>query len=383
MLSQSPKVILLIESSRASGRALLRGIASYSHQVGPWSFYWEPGGLEKAWPMLESLDADGIILRDGDKLEEVLSFGIPAVVVGHSKREVPGLANVITDSPAIGHMAADHLLDCGFRHFAYCGYEHTQWSQLRAEAFTQTIRERGYPTNCYNAPAESDPVSWTRERQSMARWLQSLPKPLGLMACNDDRGQQVIEACHIAGLRIPDEVAVLGTDNDEVVCGLSGPPMSSVAINFDRAGYDAAQCLHRMMSGQKRLPSKISVPPTHVVTRRSTDILATEDPFVAKSLRFIRDHPRQDVSVGDVARAAGLSRRALEKRFRRMIGRSILKEIRRVRVDQIARLLVETNLPIVEIAELSGYSNVQHFARYFRAERNTTPLAFRRLNGQK
>ncbi len=144
-----PKVILLIESSRASGRSLLRGVARYARLHGPWSFHWEPGGLEKAWPRLKSLDADGIIPRDVEKTREALRLGLPAVVIGHSKREVPGLANVITDSAAVGHMAAQHLLDRGFRHFAYCGFDDKPWSLERGESFQRRVTQAGVETRFY------------------------------------------------------------------------------------------------------------------------------------------------------------------------------------------------------------------------------------------
>jgi LacI family transcriptional regulator len=375
---RTPKVILLIESSRASGRDLLRGVASYSHHHGPWSFYWEPGGLEKAWPVLRTLDANGVILRDVEKLGEVLAQGIPAVVIEHSQQEVPGLLNVVTDSQAIGRMAAEHLLHCGFRHFAFCGVEERPWSRLRGEFFAARIREAGLEALFYEMPRLRQADSWRGERQSMATWLAGLPKPLGLMAANDDRGQQVIEACRIAGLQVPDEVAVIGSDNDEVVCGLSDPPLSSVAINFERAGYEAAAALDNLMRGRRRLPPRILAPATHVVARRSTDMLAIEDTAVARALRFIREHGRQNLSVSEVVRAAGVSRRLLEKRFRKSLGRPILKEIRRVRVGHIARLLVETDLPVARIADALGFADVQHVSRYFRAEQQASPVAFRR-----
>lgn len=386
-MQRTPKIILLIESSRASGRALLQGIADFAHHHGPWSFYWEPGGLEKAWPLLPSLDADGIIMRDVDQLSEVLALGIPAVVVGHSKTEVPGLANVVTDSPTIGRMAAEHLLNCGVRHFAYCGYDTTPWekcpwSELRGDAFHEKVKEAGFGVHFYPRQSATVSLSWKHERQRMAAWLLSLPRPLGLMACNDDRGQQVIEACRTAALTVPDDVAVLGVDNDELVCSLSDPPLSSVAINFERAGYDAAASLGGLLNNQKDVPRKILVHATHIVARRSTDILALEDPHVVKALRFIQEQCRSSLSVSEVVRAAALSRRALEERFRRMVGRSILQEIRRVRVDHISRLLVETNLPVSQIADALGFSDIRHFARYFHSETKSTPLAHRKKLGR-
>lgn len=338
--------------------------------------------MEKAWPGLKSLDAQGMILRDVGRLDEAIAFGIPTVVVGHSHAEVAGLANVVTDSAAIGRMAAEHLLACGFRYFAFCGVkettlEQTVWSRLREESFSRRIGEAGFKCHSYNASLFCDGDIW-QERLAMSRWLLSLPRPVGLMACNDDCGAQVMEACKLAGLSVPDAVGVIGADNDDVVCGLSEPAMSSVAVNFERGGYDAAQALEKLMRDPASVPSKITVRPTHIVARRSTDIVAAKDPHVAKALRFIRENVRTPVSVGDVARAAGLSRRTLERRFQREIGHSILTETRRLRTDQIARLLVETHLPVGRIADSLGFEDVQHIARYFRSSKQMSPLAFRK-----
>jgi LacI family transcriptional regulator len=386
-MSRIPKVLLLIESSRESGRSLLSGIANYAHHHGPWSFYWEPAGLEKVWPKLKSLDLDGIILRDVDKVDEVLAFGIPAVVVGHGRTEVSGLVNVVTDSEVIGRMAAEHLLACGFKHFAYCGLsldagEDVSWSQLRRQSFSGRIQEAGFSCFDFLLANRSESSSWPRERRAMSRWLESLPKPLGLMVCNDDCARQVIEACKAAQVLVPSELGIVGVDNDEVVCGLSDPPLSSVAVNFERAGYDSARTLDRLMSGKEPDSNRIVVRATHVVVRRSTDVIAVEDAIVAKALRFIRANLKgEQLSVGEVARSAGVSRRVLEKRFRHELGYSVLSEIRRVRTNKIAQLLVETQMPICEIAEALGFADIQHFARYFRSAKNISPLAYRKTQG--
>jgi len=377
-----PTIALLIESSRASGRALLCGIAKCAHHHGPCSIYWEPGGLEKAWPKLRALDVDGIILRDVDKLGEVMDLGIPAVVVGHSKTEISGLANVVTDSAAIGRMAARHLLQCGFKHFGYCGFASAPWSDLRWDSFTRNIRSAGFVAHRYTLQAPSA-RAWHKERYKLAVWLQSLPRPAGLMACNDDCGQQVIEACKQANLAVPDDIGILGADNDEVVCGLAEPPMSSVALNFERAGYEAALVMFRLLRGQRRAPLKITVLATHVVARRSTDIVAISDPRVARAVQFVRDHARENLMVLDVARAAGLSRRTLEKQFRRELRCSIYGHIRQVRTDRIARLLAETELPVGRIAEDMSFSDIQHFARYFRSGKGMSPLLYRKRHGRR
>ncbi|MCF7709009.1 MAG: XylR family transcriptional regulator [Verrucomicrobia bacterium] len=382
-MDRIPKVILLLESSRASGRELLRGIADFARYHGPWSFYWEPRGLEAVWPRLKNLEVDGIILRDVEAVDEIVRRGVPAVVVGHSKQEVPGVANVLPDDITIGRMAAEHLLDCGLKEFAFCGLGDKPWSMLRAESFLKRLEEEGFAAHFYRLPKAFKKATWQSERRLMAEWLEGLPKPVGVMGCNDDRSVQVIEACKVAELRVPDEVAVIGVDNDELVCRLSDPPMSSVGVNFARAGYESAQLLDQLMRGTAPADAKISAQATHVMARQSTDILFMEDPQVVKALRFIRAKCNSIIHVDQVANYAGLSRRVLEKRFKENLGRSVLSEIRRVRVERICRLLVETNMPISQIALSLGYEDVRHIARYFEREKKMTPLEYRKRKGMK
>jgi len=380
------KVILLIESSRAAGRNLLKGIAQFAHLHGPWSFYWEPGGLDLVRPMFKTLDADGIILRDLHVSEaEILKLGIPAVVVGHIGREVPGLINVVTDSATIGSLAAEHLLRCGFKNFAYCGWastpiEQAPWSICRLESFQNGLMQAGYgaPT-AYILPHAM--TNWQECRRELAGWLQRLPKPVGVMACNDDCGAQIVEACKFAGLTVPDEVGVIGVDNDEIVCGLSDPSLSSISVNFERAGYEAAEALAQLLEKKTPVPTRISVPATHLIARRSTDVTAVQDPGLARALSYIRDHARHPCSVGEVAKESGISRRALERRFRQHMGVSVLEEIRRVRANEIARLLLETNWSVAQIAHTLEFSDERHVARYFSAVHHMSPLAFRKSQG--
>jgi LacI family transcriptional regulator len=378
-----PRVLLLIESSRSSGRSLLRGVANYARHHGPWAFSWEPSGLEPIRPRLKSLEADAVILRDVTAFAHILELGVPTAVFGHSKKEVPGLTNVLTDDTVVGQMAARHLLDCGFWNFAYCGVFDKPWAVVRGEVFQQTIKAAGHRVEVYRQLRRRTARDWSEERPHLVEWMKSLPKPVGLFACNDDRSQNVVEVCKLLGLKIPDQVAILGADDDELVCELSDPPLSSVAINFERAGYECAEQLHRLMSGQPLKNNFIVSRPTHIVSRQSTDTLAVADERVARALRFIRKGGREAINVNQVARAAGLSRRVLEKRFRQALGRSVLKEIRRVRVDQIARMLAETNEPVTRIAADLGYDGVEHIARYFRKEKGMPPLTYRKRFGRK
>lgn len=388
-----PTVVLLVESSRASGRDLLRGIAEYARHHGPWAFHWEPGGFQEFSRRLAGFDADGIVLRDVEDLDQVRRRGIPAIVVGHSQDEVGGLANVVTDSRGIAAMAAEHLIDCGFRSFGFVGYEGIPWSDERRDAFQQALGKPGWAAAVYQPArhraargrgAAGQRATWRAEQASMADWLRRLPLPTGIMACNDDRAENVSEACKRAGLRVPEDIGILGADNDELVCELGSPPLSSVALNFERAGFEAARLLDRMMRHPGRARNgTIVVAPTHVVPRQSTDIVFMEDMAVARAVRFIRQGARRHLTVVEVARAAGLSRRALERRFRASVGRSVLREIRRVRVEAISRMLLETSRSISEVAMATGFPGVEHFARYFRKERGTTPRIYRREHGRR
>lgn len=382
-MREIPRVILLVETSRAFGRELLYGIARYSRSHGPWAFYKETGGLERSISRLKNWGADGIIMRNPKRSDELIAMGLPTILVIHRREEPPGFPRIVTDGPGVARMAADHLLDRGFRRFAYCGFDDMVWSQQRKRAFRERIAEAGFETLVYEQPTSARNRTWEREQPLLAAWLAALPKPVGLFACNDDRAQHVTEACKTAGVHVPEEVAVIGVDNDELVCDLADPPISSVALDTEMAGYRAAELLDRMMRGGDRTACDIMVHPTHIVTRQSTDILAIDDADVAGAIRFIRQNARRAIRVGDVAEAAALSRRVLEKRFRNLLNRSVHEEIRRVRVDQIATMLVETDLPIAEIAYRLGFPGVEHIARYFRKERNISPQDYRKSHGRR
>jgi len=382
-MAKIPKVILLIETSRAYGRGLLRGIVKYSRLHGPWVFYSEPGGLEKALPAMRHWGANGIIMRDSTRGSEALKLGVPIIVSVHLKEHIKETPYIDTNGVRIGRMAAEHLLDRGFRHFAFCGFDKLHWSRERCENFSKRVAGAGFETGIFKQPRSRVQRSWENEQILMADWLKALPKPVGLMACNDDRGRHVSEACKIAGLHVPEQVAIVGVDNDELVCELSSPPLSSVALNVERGGYEAAELLDKLMAGKESIKKDIIVEPMHVVTRQSTDILAVEDTEVAEAMRFIRQHSKRIIQVSDVVDSVGLSRRALQQRFRRIFGRSVYDEIKRCRLEQIVLMLAETDLSISQIASAFGYAGIEKLSRYFQREKGMTPLAYRKQYGRK
>jgi LacI family transcriptional regulator len=375
----------------------MRGIAQYSHIHGPWAFhverpgpgfYMEPGFYskptkkERALSYPKSWNVDGIITREPKKVQKIIATGLPTIIVIQLEEPIRGLPNIINDNISTGRMAAEHLLDRGFKHFAYCGFNEMFCSRDRYESFSKRVAEMGFETHLYERP-QSKIRSFEDEQTIMANWLRSLPKPVGLMTFTDDRSQQVIDACKIVGVNVPDEVAVIGVDNDDLICDLSDPPLSSIAFNTERAGYEAAELLDKLMAGKKVVNQTIVVRPTHVVTRQSTNIIAIEDSVVAEAARFIRQHSRKMLQVNDVASAVMVSRCTLERRFRRALGKSVLKELKRVRTDQITQMLMETNLSVSQIASTLGYLSATHIARYFRQEKGISPLAYRKKYGRK
>ncbi len=380
MSKSIPRIILLIETSREHGRQLLRGITDYARLYGPWTFYSETGDRQASYPRLDRWQADGIIAHSARSCE-TLNLDLPHVCTfDHAHLE--GIVGVLSDYVATGSAAAQYLMNRGLAHYAFCGWTQVYWSQQRQRCFTQEIRQKGHDVFTFDRPQSALRRSWGQEQERLGQWLLSLPKPVGLMACNDERGRHIIEACQAVDLRVPDDVAVIGVDNDALVCELCNPPLSSVALNHRRAGFEAAQALDHLMRGQTVQPHVIKNQVMGIVSRRSTDVLATEDADVAMALRFILDHTRDNAQVEDVAEAVGLSRRSLHTKFRTHLGRTVGQEIARVRVDEIVRMLVSTDLPIAQIARGLGFPNIDHIARFFKRHKGQTPSAFRREQGR-
>jgi LacI family transcriptional regulator len=385
-----PKVALVIEKSRAFGRGLLHGIAQYANLHGPWLFYTEPEGderrRERPHKWLADLDADGIIgySWDAGLIRTIVALGVPAVIRGIDTPTAHAF-RMVTDQEAVSRMAAEHFLERGFKRFAYCGYDDMTWSQRRGRSFGAIIEESGHRCSFYRQPRAKRLRTPAREQAIIAAWLRSLPKPIALMASNDDRSQDVLAACKIAGLEVPTEVAILGVDNDELVCSLSYPQLSSIALGTEGAGYEAARLLDKLMTGQPTTAAEkeVLVSPLHVVPRQSTDITALEDPQVAAAIHFIRRHFKELILVDDVADAVDLSRRTLEQRFRKLLHHSVHEEIVRTRVNQMARMLADTNLPISQIARLLGYSYMNNISRYFRQQQGLSPSAYRKKQGPR
>lgn len=380
------KVLVLIETSEAYGQRLLRGIINYSYLHGPWTFCTEIPLYRRSRTKTKINAADmgchGVItyIPSAKKIDQDVIAGLPAVVF-HGTIKIPSLDSCVSarsDFRETGRMGAEYLLNRGFRHFAYCGFKGMRWANERGKSFAERIAEAGLVTYHYDKlPKQPNKLSKS-ENSLLADWLKSLPKPIGLMACNDERAKQVVEVCQAEDIYVPDEIAVLGVDDDDLICGLVNPPLSSIALSAGKSGYEAAEILGKLMSGKRIGGYEIVIRPTHVVTRQSTEILAIEDREVAEAIRFIRLNAESLIQVDDVVNKVAISRTSLSERFLRRIGRSIHKEIKRVRIERIVKYLIESDLSILQIARKMGYDDVDHISRYFKKEKEITPQAYRK-----
>jgi LacI family transcriptional regulator len=376
-------VALLVETTGAYGRGLLQGIAKYNREHGGWSTYFRPHALNDAAPgWLRTWKGDGMIVRveTPEQYEAIRRCGAPAVNLrGTIASELP-LPYVTMDNRQVAQLALQHFKDRGIRHFAACGRGGTKNPALgeRIDAFRELVEADG--TVCHIFPplgARKHAVAWEQEQDQLAEWVRSLPKPVGIFGCNDERGLQVLDACRRVGVVVPDDVAVLGVDNDPAICDLTIPPLSSVDPNAEKIGYEAAALLDRMMRGETPPKQPIKLAPRAVVTRRSSDIVASEDQEVGRALGYIREHACKRLQVVDVLSHMAMSRASLQQRMKQVVGRTVHQEIQRVRLAKVKDLLAMSELTIKQVARESGFASVQYMTRVFRAVTGETPARYR------
>lgn len=380
-MSHRRSVALLIETSNAYARGLLEGIISYVRRHEAWSIFLpeqQRGANVPTW--MARWQGDGVIARieTAEIARAVRRTKLPVVDVS-AARHVPNIPWVETDDAEIARLAADHLLERGFRQLAFCGEAGYNWSRWRQEAFARQIAAAGCQCHIYESlPTQGKEFSWNREKQRMAAWISRLPKPLGVMACYDIKAQQLLDVCRQLAIAVPEQIAVVGVDNDRLLCDLANPPLSSVIPNTQLTGYEAAALLDRMMNGEPIKAEAHLIKPLGVQTRQSTDILSIDDPDVATAVRFIREHACRGIDVGSVVRQTLLSRRVLESRFLKLLGRTPHAEILRVRINRVKQLLAETDLSLAEISRHTGFAHMEYLSVAFKREVGRTPRAFRR-----
>ena len=380
-----PRVALLVETSRSYGRDLLRGIATFARTRTNWSLLHQEMTIDVVLPeWMKEPTIDGVIARvDTRTIDPLRQLGVPCVDVRCSQ-SFPRIPQVETDDRKVAELAFEHLWDRGFRRFAFCGFQFAHYSDARLRFFRALIANAGCSLSVYETPGnQGAPLSSIEESdvvdvKAMSTWLASLAPPTGLFVCNDIRGQQVLNACRGLDLAVPDDIGVIGVDDDDAICPLSDPPLSSVRPNAEHIGYRAAEILDAMMKGQSASMNVEYVSPTSVAQRMSTQVMAVEDREVARVCRFIREHACDGIDVNDVAEFTSLSRRQLERRFRNELNRTPHEEITKAQVAKVQQLLTETNMTLEKIAPLAGYTHKESLSAVFKREVGKAPGEYRR-----
>jgi LacI family transcriptional regulator len=374
------RVFVLVETTGGYSRGILEGIGQYSHEHKGWSIFFEERGLEELPPRwLKSWRGDGIIARTANRRirRQIDSIKAPRVELLGLQEDEP--AKVHGDNRAAGRMAAAHLMGCGLRHFGFFAGGEPWWIANCRHAFCEELTKHGFSCDVYRPPMKDNRIlpRWHEGQEaSLTRWLLSLPQPCGVFCVTDAR--IVLEFCRRLSISVPERMAILGEDDDPVVCCISSPPLSAIDFGSRQIGYRAAVLLDRMMAGEPAPKAVEWVAPLRVVPRQSTDIIAVEDDEIAQAVRFIRQYACSGIGVDDVATAACISRRALERRFRILLDRTPKSEILRVQLDRAKVLLSSTLLPVETVARRSGFSAFRHFAEVFQRETGTTPRAYRK-----
>ncbi len=373
-------VALLIESSNAYARGLLQGIIAYQQQHDSWSIYLpeqDRGATPPKW--IRNWRGDGVIARiETEEIAKVVrQIGIPIVDVS-AARQLENIPWVETDDRLVARLAADHLIERGFRNLAFCGDPSFNWSIWRRDHFIEAIRSRGLECKVFDAASRASPsYSWPREKRRLSNWVRGLTKPTGLMASYDIAARQVLDACRELEVMVPEELAVIGVDNDPIVCNLAFPSLTSVIPDAAGAGYRAAELLEQMMSGEVPEAESHLLAPLGISTRQSTDIFAVEDPEIRRAAKLIREQACTGITVVDVLREIALSRRVFESRFRRATGQTPHEAILTQRLKRVEQLLRESDLSLEAIASKTGFEHPEYMSVAFRKHFQIPPGKYR------
>lgn len=373
-------VALLIESSNAYARGLLQGIIAYQQQHDAWSIYLpeqDRGASPPKW--IRNWKGDGVIARiETEEIAKVVrQIGIPVVDVS-AARQLKNIPWVETDDRLVARLAADHLIERGFRNLAFCGDPSFNWSIWRRDHFVEAVQSRGLECKVFDAVSRESPAySWPREKRRLASWIRDLEKPVGLMASYDIAARQVLDACRELEIMVPEEIAVIGVDDDPIVCNLAFPSLTSVIPDAAGAGYRAAELLEQMMLGEVPQAESHLLAPLGISTRQSTDIFAVEDPEIRRAAKLIREQACAGITVIDVLREISLSRRVFESRFRKATGQTPHEAILSQRLKRVEQLLRESDLSLEAIASKTGFEHPEYMSVAFRKHFRIPPGKYR------
>ena len=376
------RIALLIETSTSWGTNIVKGVADYALTHENWFFRLEPSGKNERLTLPSGWDGDGIIARVTyeELAQQIAKTNKPAVNVSWYSFDIEHISSCITNEVIAARMIADHFLERGFKHFAYCGpMNRPRFIDMFGPTFVQAINDSGAECHCFQEKETgSDPLDWDTRLTQLGDWIVTLPMPIAMLAFSSVGGRQIAEACRMKGLVIPDQVALMGGEHDELTCQITRPPLSSIDLSPQRIGWEAAALLARMLKGEEIPEKPVRIPPARIITRQSTDTLAIDDPILVKALEFIVANASRAISVTDVLNSVPISRRVLEQRFQKYLGRSPAVEIRRVRIEKAKQLLADSDRSMNTIAAACGFEHPEVLTRVFRRQEGITPSSFRK-----
>ncbi|MFO1521610.1 MAG: DNA-binding transcriptional regulator [Kiritimatiellia bacterium] len=364
---------MLVDTASTWGRGIITGIQNYARKHGGWHLFVETRGMEEHVSLPRGWQGDGVIARVGNArlAGHLAGFGIPVVNVSGIELEGVDFPRVSNDVEEVGRLAVNYFLERGFRNFAYLSLRGLEYVARQRDAYIAAVEKAGHSCWTHGVKVHHGFQSpdWNLKIDQLAKWIQSLPKPVAILTWAG--GREVIMACHQAGIRVPQEVALLTGSEDELLCEISPIPSSGVQAATLRIGHEAAALLERLMKGGKAPSEPMLVPPVGVVNRQSTDTLAITDKALIAALAYVDANPRKLIRVRDLARESGISRSVLERRFAAILGTTPASYLAQARLQRVQRLLADTDLPIAEIAENSGYGSPEYMTAVFRKECNT------------
>lgn len=376
------KILLVIDYSSEFSRRLMRGLIKYSKENGPFIFYRLPSyyktlyGKDGIVEWAKERKADAIIaLWDHEKTNRLKQLNIPVLLQNYKERS-NFYSNITGDYFGTGEMAAKFFIQRKFKNFAFYGNKGVVWSRERAHGFKSEV-ERNGGDYFYFESENLRGGEWTESHVLLDKWLLSLPKPVAIFACDDNFALQVSEICKMNHIKIPQDVSLLGVDNDDLICNLSDPPISSIVLDVEKGGFEAGRLIHQLIKKEKTDPFNIIINPTRIELRQSTELYNIEDNYIEKVVKHIVKRFNKEISIDDLSEIVPLSRRNLEIRFKNEMGTSIYQFILELRINHFSNLLLSTDRSLFDLALESGFNDCKNISRIFKKFKGATPVEFR------
>lgn len=381
MSTETPRIAILVDTATSWGRRTVRGILDYTLQHGSWDVWVAPKGQNETFSLPAEEQFDGVIARVSTKAlqDELVSSKLPIVNVSGIQFQKSPFPRVCVDQRMCAALALEHFKSRALRHLAYVGPRHLDYVKQHERAFEHAVTSSSMTCHTYsNKPTKGDDYFWHPSQKRLITWLKSLPKPIGIYTWGFEVGRDLVLACRKAGLQVPHDVAILGGDYDELLSDASHPALSGILTPAQQIGYEAASILHQQIQGDKVSRSPLFLSPKTVVERLSTEVMAIDDAQVQQVIQYLQAHACENITVDDILRKVPMARRALERKFKSLLGRSPAKEICRIRIQRARKLLAETNLSMQDIAEACGYTSYTYLGNVFKKETGISPGRYRK-----